>query len=143
MGTVNAERCRRTIVRSRVASAEATNRRRLAAMSPEHRAKHERWPLGICMECLTVNWPRTFGSTRAVASAAEAEATVTRGLAAGLTEAECREVVAVWTDYHRVRFAVLDWPMVGQAMTLRAMGEEWRPDKLGEARLLRLLGRTP
>ncbi|SRR6266568_1121011 len=62
-----------------------------------------------------------------VRAAIEGERTLLHGRALGLSDDATREVVRLWSAYHRVTPDPLDWDRVRGALTARAAGEDWRP----------------
>lgn len=74
-----------------------------------------------------------FPSSRtAVAGAIAAEEVQSYGAALGLSPADVGEVVAGYVAWHREHLCALAWPEVRAALSRRANGMEWRPEKSGE-----------
>jgi hypothetical protein len=74
----------------------------------------------------TMNLLRTF-SPMVARQAEQMERTTLHGRALGLTDEETREVIDAWIAWYGIRPDEFPWEVVERSLTLRGVGEEWRP----------------
>lgn len=80
-----------------------------------------------------MNW-QALGMLGVVAPAAARQAmrmeeVTLQGRALGLTDGETREVIDAWVAWYRVRPFEFSWDVVERSLSMRGMGQEWRPPK--------------
>ena len=63
----------------------------------------------------------------AVRATQDHETALDHGRCVGLTEEQAGEVIGVWRDYYATQPVRVQWRTIREAMTRRALGEEWRP----------------